>query len=216
MPCSQPRHPEPGSLYPSPSIYDLQADATRKTAFISALKETSSGGLLDNAGSCSPLAGVRPGETRRRKKQEVAGASELSDPRGCTPSCQPGFLVDLSVHGFRGRGRGRPDRRVCASFWRGTLLFSSWLPARGSKLGGGGVYCIGMWDVGWAQVSFSLLFTLSGRALVSPCLIRFLAALHLPGMFPIGRHFDCWCIGGGCTADPFGYESEGGQLGGGI
>lgn len=141
------------------------------------------------------------------KKQEVAGASELSEPRGCAPSCQPSFAADL-LRMASGVEVEAVTIVQSVPISGGELCFFSLTAGEGLKVGRGGqggmwhVAC-GMWD--GARFLFSLLFTLSGRVV----------GISLPDLGSM-RHYICracfllgatptvWCIRGGCTGNRFG------------
>lgn len=130
----------------------------------------------------------------QRKSKRLRATSELSDARGCTPSCQPGFPADLPVHGPG--VRGPPSFSLCVLRRHLFCFFcfaadkgaqKEWWGSRGLSLWT--ALACGMWDGVMRLGNFlrSLLFTLSGWVfMVSLCLIRFCVALRSPDMFLLG------------------------------
>lgn len=122
----------------------------------SALKETSSGGLLDNAGSCSPLVGVRPGETRRIKSKRLRALVSCQSPGDARPAVNLA-LRPIYCAWLQG-SRSRPSRSssLCV-FLAGSLCFFSLAAGEGLKAGRGARVACGMWD--GARFLFSSLYS---------------------------------------------------------
>lgn len=138
-----------------------------------------------------------PEKRGEEKKQEVAGASKLSEPRGCTPSCQPG-LRSIPCAWLQGFEVEAVLIVESVRFSGGGLCFFSLAAGEGLKVGRGQGR---MWHVGRGQGLFSLISLLFLEGVVFPCLIwpfcgitfaghvSYWAPLHMSGAFEVVAPF---------------------------